>query len=72
MHGHILIVEDEKKIADTLRMGLSEQGYEVQVAYDGQIGLKIFLNDHFDLIILDINLPGINGFELCKLIRKIE
>lgn len=70
MHGRILIVEDEKKIADTLRMGLSEQGYEVQVAYDGQIGLKIFLNDPFDLIILDINLPGMNGFELCKLIRK--
>ena len=70
MHAHILIVEDEKKIADTLRMGLSEQGYEVQVAYDGQIGLKIFLNDPFDLIILDINLPGMNGFELCKLIRR--
>ena len=70
MHGHILIVEDEKKIADTLRMGLSEQGYEVEVAYDGHIGLKIFLNGHFDLIILDINLPGMNGFELCKLIRK--
>jgi DNA-binding response OmpR family regulator len=70
MHGHILIVEDEKKIADTLRLGLSEHGYEVQVAYDGQIGLKIFLNDQFDLIILDINLPGMNGFELCKLIRR--
>jgi len=70
MHGHILIVEDEKKIADTLRLGLSEQGYEVQVAYDGQIGLKIFLNNIFDLIILDINLPGMNGFELCKIIRR--
>ena len=72
MHGHILIVEDEKKIADTLRLGLSEQGYEVETAYDGNIGLKIFLNGHFDLIILDINLPGLNGFELCKGIRKIN
>ncbi len=70
MHGHILIVEDEKKIADTLRLGLSEEGYEAEVAYDGNIGLKIFLNGQFDLIILDINLPGMNGFELCKLIRK--
>jgi two-component system, OmpR family, copper resistance phosphate regulon response regulator CusR len=70
MHGQILIVEDEKKIADTLRLGLSEQGYDVQVAYDGHIGLKIFLSGHFNLIILDINLPGMNGFELCKLIRK--
>ncbi len=70
MHAHILIVEDEKKIADTLKVGLSEQGYEAKVAYDGNIGLKIFLHGHFDLIILDINLPGMNGFELCKLIRK--
>ena len=70
MHGHILIIEDEKKIADTIRLGLSEQGYEAEVAYDGHIGLKIFQSGHFDLIILDINLPGINGFELCKLIRK--
>jgi two-component system, OmpR family, copper resistance phosphate regulon response regulator CusR len=70
MHGHILIIEDEKKIADTLRLGLSEQGYEAEVAYDGNIGLRIFLHTHFDLIILDINLPGMNGFELCKAIRK--
>ena len=70
MHGHILIVEDEKKIADTLRLGLSEHGYEAEVAYDGTIGLKIFESGHFDLIVLDINLPGLNGYELCKLIRK--
>jgi len=70
MHGHILIVEDEKKIADTLQLGLSEHGYEAEVAYDGIIGLKIFESGHFDLIVLDINLPGMNGYELCKLIRK--
>ena len=63
MHGQILIIEDEKKIADTLQLGLSEQGYEVEVAYDGDIGLKVFLNGHFDLLILDINLPGMNGFD---------
>jgi two-component system, OmpR family, copper resistance phosphate regulon response regulator CusR len=70
MHGRIIIIEDERKIADTLRLGLLEQGYDAEVAYDGDAGLRLFLGDHFDLIILDINLPGMNGFELCKLIRK--
>ncbi|MHA4843998.1 response regulator transcription factor [Flavitalea antarctica] len=66
----VLIIEDERKIADTLKFGLSEHGYHVEVAYDGNIGLSIFMNHSFDLVILDINLPGINGFELCKLIRN--
>src|SRR5688500_11091577 len=66
----VLIIEDERKIADTLKFGLSEHGYHVEVAYDGNIGLSIFMNHNFDLVILDINLPGINGFELCKLIRN--
>lgn len=66
----ILIVEDEKKIADTLKYGLSEHGYYVEVAYDGIIGKRIFTNHDFDLVVLDINLPGINGFELCRFIRQ--
>jgi two-component system copper resistance phosphate regulon response regulator CusR len=66
----ILIVEDERKIADTLKFGLEEKGYHVDVAYDGTIGHRVFKSYKFNLIILDINLPGINGFELCKLIRK--
>ena len=66
----ILIIEDERKIADTLKFGLSEHGYQVEVAYDGTIGLRIFLSYDFDLVILDINLPGINGFDLCKMIRE--
>ena len=65
----ILIVEDEVKIADTLKFGLSENGYYVEVAYDGTIGLRLFESHNFDLVVLDINLPGINGFELCKKIR---
>lgn len=65
----ILLVEDEARIADTLRFGLSENGYEVVVAYDGKIGYRIFQNSHFDLVVLDINLPGMNGFELCKILR---
>jgi two-component system copper resistance phosphate regulon response regulator CusR len=67
---HILIVEDEKKITESLKKGLEELGYEVSVAYDGRIGEKLFMQNKFDLVILDINLPGINGLELCSRIRQ--
>lgn len=66
---NILLVEDEKKIADTLAQGLSEHQYNISVAYDGVIGKKLFDSQNYDLVILDINLPGMNGYELCKAIR---
>jgi two-component system copper resistance phosphate regulon response regulator CusR len=66
----ILLVEDEKKIADILRKGLTENQYEVDVAYDGLVGQKVFDAHHFNLVILDLNLPGMNGYELCKHIRS--
>jgi DNA-binding response OmpR family regulator len=66
----ILIVEDEQKIADTLKFGLNENGYEADVAYDGSIGLKLFKMHLYHLVVLDINLPGQNGYELCKIIRQ--
>jgi DNA-binding response OmpR family regulator len=66
----ILLVEDEPRIADTLRFGLIENGYSVDIAYDGNIGYRLFQNQPFDLVILDINLPGMTGFELCKAIRS--
>ncbi|MGZ5134460.1 MAG: response regulator transcription factor [Flavitalea sp.] len=66
----ILIVEDEQKIADTLQRGLTENGYLAEVAYDGNIGYKLFSSHNFNLVILDINLPGINGYKLCKIIRS--
>lgn len=66
----ILIVEDEKKIADTLKFGLSEHGYYVELAYDGNIGKRIFDAHSFNLVILDINLPGMNGYDLCKHMRR--
>jgi two-component system copper resistance phosphate regulon response regulator CusR len=68
----ILIVEDEKKIADVLKKGLSEQQFHVEVAYDGLIGKKLFETYPFHLVILDLNLPGINGYELCKIIRNLN
>jgi two-component system, OmpR family, copper resistance phosphate regulon response regulator CusR len=66
---NILLVEDEPKIADALKLGLTENGYTVVVAYDGSIGHKLFQSEKFDLVILDINLPGMNGYDLCKAIR---
>jgi two-component system, OmpR family, copper resistance phosphate regulon response regulator CusR len=66
----ILLVEDEKKIAESLKKGLSEQHYHIEVAYDGIIGKKLFESYPFDMIILDINLPGMNGYDLCREIRK--
>ena len=65
----LLLVEDEQKIADTLKLGLTENGYLVDVAYDGNIGLRLFQQNPYNLVILDLNLPGINGYELCKHIR---
>ncbi|MEO7310399.1 MAG: response regulator transcription factor [Chitinophagaceae bacterium] len=68
----ILIIEDEQKIADTLKFGLSENGYDVEVAYDGNLGLRLFRGHRFDLVLLDINLPGMDGYQLCKSIRAIN
>jgi len=66
----ILLVEDEKKIADSLKKGLEEQGFYIMVAYDGTMGEKFFSNYDFDLVILDINLPDINGYTLSRIIRQ--
>lgn len=65
----ILIVEDEQKIADTLKIGLTENGFYVEVAYDGSIGYKLFQSHNYNLIVLDINLPCINGYDFCKMVR---
>lgn len=66
----ILLVEDEERLASFIRKGMSAEGYEVEVAYDGRTGLSLFRRDMYDIIILDVNLPQMNGFELCQLIRS--
>lgn len=66
----ILLVEDERKIADALKTGMEEQGFYVMVAYDGTMGEKFFNNYDFNLVILDINLPDINGYALSRIIRQ--
>jgi DNA-binding response OmpR family regulator len=68
----LLVVEDEQKIADTLKLGLTENGYVVDTAYDGNIGLKLYQQNDYNLVILDLNLPGLNGYDLCKQIRATD
>jgi DNA-binding response OmpR family regulator len=66
----ILIVEDELRLAEILKKQLEESGFNVEVAHDGYVGKQLVDNNLFNLIILDINLPLINGYDLCKEIRK--
>lgn len=68
----ILVVEDEQKVAEVLKRGLSEAGYEVELAFDGQAGLRMATAEPYDLVLLDINLPGMNGLELCKRLRETD
>lgn len=65
----ILIVEDEKSIARFLELELNHEGYEVTLCYGGQEALEIIKKNKYDLIILDIMLPSLNGIELCRLTR---
>ena len=68
----ILIVEDDKRVADLLKAGLEENGYHVTAAYDGIMALRLFRANNFQLVVSDIVLPQMNGFELCREIRKIH
>ena len=66
----ILIVEDEKPLADVIKQGLGEEGYAVDVAYNGEDGLFLAENEPYDLIILDIMLPIVDGMTILKKVRK--
>ncbi|MCQ2028761.1 heavy metal response regulator transcription factor [Stutzerimonas zhaodongensis] len=66
----ILVVEDEIKTADYLRKGLSESGYLVEVALNGLDGQHLIQESEFDLIILDVMLPGIDGWQLLQIVRR--
>jgi heavy metal response regulator len=68
----ILLVEDEVKTADYLRKGLSESGYLVEVAHNGLDGQHLAQEHAFDLIILDVQLPGIDGWQLLQIIRRTQ
>lgn len=66
----ILIVEDEKDIADIIDYNIQKQGYATDVAYDGEKGLALGLSGKYDLILLDVMLPKVDGFEICRRIRE--
>lgn len=66
----ILIIEDEQRVADLLRRGLEEMGYLISVSYDAEMGLRLFLSGQYDLVISDIVLPKMSGFELVKEIKE--
>lgn len=67
--NNILLVEDEAHVASLIIRSLSEEGYEVSLAPDGNTGLEMATRNDFDLVILDIMLPGINGLEVCRRLR---
>lgn len=69
--AHILIVEDEVNIASFIERGLRESGHEVTVAYDGAVGWEMVRKQDFELLILDIIMPRMNGLELCRAYRKL-
>lgn len=66
----VLLVEDEVSVVSFIRKGLSEEGYEVSVALDGNSALQMAQSSPFDIIILDIMLPGLNGLQVCRSIRE--
>jgi two-component system copper resistance phosphate regulon response regulator CusR len=69
---NILVIEDERKTADALKKGLENNGYEVDVAYDGLSGIKLFEGGNYKLIISDIIMPKLNGIDVCEQIRNSQ
>ncbi|OIN57515.1 DNA-binding response regulator [Arsenicibacter rosenii] len=65
----LLLIEDEDKLSIAVRKGLMQLGYRVDTAYDGQSGLSMALEYDYDVVILDINLPLLSGFQVCQLLR---
>jgi len=70
MGERVLVVEDEKALLDTLEYNLAHQGYEVLKASDGRVAVQMADEKRPDLIILDIMLPGLDGLEVCRLVRR--
>ena len=70
MSTRILVVDDEKNIVDILRSNLEREGYKVLAAYDGEEALRLTFSRNPDLVLLDCMLPGMDGFDVCKKIRR--
>ncbi len=70
MNEKILVVDDDREIVNLIEIYLSNEGYEVTKVFDGKSALEIIKNGNFKLMILDIMMPGLNGLEVCRQIRK--
>ncbi len=65
----VLVIEDEVQVSSFIKQGLEEKAFDVEVAYDGNIGERLALQRDYDVVVLDIVIPGINGFDLCKILK---
>lgn len=70
MNEKILVVEDERPISDILKFNLTKEGFNVLTAYDGEEGLKAILEENPDLVLLDVMLPKMDGFQVCRKARE--
>jgi len=68
----ILLIEDEKNMARFIELELRHEGFEVAVVYDGRTGLETALASHWDLVLLDLMLPGMDGLEVCRRLRALK
>jgi two-component system response regulator MprA len=72
MSARVLLVDDDQGVLSSLRRALALEGYEVRVAEDGEMALQAASNEHLDLVVLDVMLPGIDGFTVCERIRRTQ
>lgn len=70
MSAKILIIEDEQPIAEIIKFNLEKEGYQVLIANNGELGLQMALSEAPDLILLDLMLPGMDGMDVCRLVRQ--
>src|SRR5690606_4291955 len=68
--ARILVVDDEAHLADGIRENLEAEGYRTSVAHDGRAGLELVRNEHFDLLVVDVMMPRMDGLELCATLRR--
>ncbi len=72
MPKRVLVVDDEKAIVKGVKFSLEQEGYEVECAYDGEQALSMIKEGHFDIILLDVMLPKMDGFEVCQMVREFS